>query len=73
MSSTGTSGTASNGQSASIPACPPPPPQSAAADIEPIEDLDVIVIDNGSGMTKAGMSSDREPRVIFPTVVGRPR
>lgn len=41
--------------------------------MEPIEDLDVIIIDNGSGMMKAGLSSDREPRVIFPTVVGRPR
>ena len=32
-----------------------------------------IVIDNGSGMIKAGFVADEEPRSVFPTVVGRPR
>jgi len=33
----------------------------------------VIVIDNGSGMCKAGFSQDEYPRVVFPAVVGRPQ
>ena len=32
-----------------------------------------IVIDNGSGMIKAGIAGDEAPRVSFPSVVGRPR
>ncbi len=32
-----------------------------------------IVIDNGSGMMKAGIAGDEAPRVSFPTVVGRPK
>ncbi|CAG7835610.1 unnamed protein product [Allacma fusca] len=32
----------------------------------------VIVIDNGSGTCKAGLSGDDAPRVILPSVVGRP-
>jgi actin-related protein len=31
----------------------------------------VIVIDNGSGMIKAGFSDDTSPRALFPSVVGR--
>ncbi|XP_054270239.1 actin-like [Macrosteles quadrilineatus] len=31
-----------------------------------------IVIDNGSGLCKAGFASDKTPRVVFPSVVGRP-
>ena len=31
-----------------------------------------IVIDNGSGMIKAGFSGDDAPRSLFPSVVGRP-
>lgn len=32
-----------------------------------------IVIDNGSGMIKAGIAGDEAPRVSFPAVVGRPK
>ncbi|KAH8836082.1 hypothetical protein DL96DRAFT_1703016 [Flagelloscypha sp. PMI_526] len=32
-----------------------------------------IVIDNGSGTTKAGFAGDDAPRTVFPSIVGRPR
>lgn len=32
-----------------------------------------IVIDNGSGVLKAGLSGDNTPTVKFPAIVGRPR
>ncbi|XP_030563416.1 actin-like protein 53D isoform X2 [Drosophila novamexicana] len=32
-----------------------------------------VVIDNGSGICKAGFSSESSPRVVFPSIVGRPR
>ena len=32
-----------------------------------------VVIDNGSGMCKAGLSGDDAPRSSFPAVVGRPK
>nr|XP_034330035.1 actin-5 [Crassostrea gigas] len=32
-----------------------------------------LVIDNGSGMSKAGFAGDDDPRVVFPSFVGRPR
>jgi actin-related protein len=32
-----------------------------------------IVCDNGSGMVKAGFSGDDAPRVVFPSIVGRPK
>jgi len=32
-----------------------------------------IVIDNGSGMCKAGIAGDDAPRASFPAVVGRPK
>ncbi len=32
-----------------------------------------IVIDNGSGVCKAGMSGDDGPRTAFPAVVGTPK
>lgn len=32
-----------------------------------------VVVDNGSGKTKAGFSGDDAPRSVFPTVVGRLR
>ncbi|GIQ87729.1 actin family protein, partial [Kipferlia bialata] len=32
-----------------------------------------IVIDNGSGMCKAGFAGDDAPRTVFPALVGRPR
>jgi len=32
-----------------------------------------IVIDNGSGYIKAGISGENQPSVKFPSIVGRPR
>jgi len=32
-----------------------------------------LVIDNGSGMVKAGFAGDDAPRAVFPSIVGRPR
>jgi actin-related protein len=38
----------------------------------PDDELNAIVIDNGSGMVKAGFSGEDAPRAVFPAVVGRP-
>jgi actin-related protein len=32
-----------------------------------------LVVDNGSGMVKAGFAGDDAPRAVFPSIVGRPR
>ena len=32
-----------------------------------------VVIDNGTGMTKAGFAGDDAPRAVFPAIVGRPK
>lgn len=32
-----------------------------------------LVIDNGSGMIKAGVGGEEKPRCVFPSVVGRPK
>jgi actin len=32
-----------------------------------------IVVDNGSGMMKAGFAAEDAPRCVFPSIVGRPR
>ncbi|XP_043832907.1 beta-actin-like protein 2 isoform X1 [Dromiciops gliroides] len=37
------------------------------------DDLSALVIDNGSGMCKAGFGGDDAPRAVFPSIVGRPR
>jgi actin-related protein len=37
------------------------------------EDVDSLVVDNGSGMVKAGFAGDDAPRAVFPSIVGRPR
>ncbi|KAJ8306245.1 hypothetical protein KUTeg_016790 [Tegillarca granosa] len=37
------------------------------------EDIAALVIDNGSGMCKAGFAGDDAPRAVFPSIVGRPR
>ena len=36
------------------------------------EDAQALVVDNGSGMIKAGFGDDDAPRAVFPSVVGRP-
>ena len=35
------------------------------------EDGQALVIDNGSGMVKAGFAGDNAPRAVFPSIVGR--
>ena len=37
------------------------------------DDVAALVVDNGSGMTKAGFAGDDAPRAVFPSIVGRPR
>jgi actin len=37
------------------------------------EGSESVVIDNGSGMVKAGFSGEESPRCTFPAVVGRPK
>jgi actin len=37
------------------------------------EEQTPVVIDNGSGMVKAGFAGDDAPRAVFPSIVGRPR
>ena len=44
----------------------PPPP----AEEEEEEELKAVVIDNGSGVCKAGFAGEDAPRAVFPSVVG---
>ena len=37
------------------------------------DDVAAVVLDNGSGMCKAGFAEDDAPMAVFPAVVGRPR
>ena len=37
------------------------------------EEIAALVIDNGSGMCKAGFAGDDAPRAVFPSIVGRPK
>eukprot|EP01084_Bolivina_argentea_P316785 549188_1 len=37
------------------------------------EDIQALVVDNGSGMCKAGFAGDDAPRAVFPSIVGRPK
>merc|ERR1711922_36137 len=37
------------------------------------EDVAALVVDNGSGMCKAGFAGDDAPSAVFPSIVGRPR
>jgi len=37
------------------------------------DDSAALVVDNGSGMCKAGFAGDDAPRCVFPSIVGRPR
>ena len=36
-------------------------------------DAQTVVIDNGSGMVKAGFAGEEQPRCVFPAIVGRPK
>ena len=37
------------------------------------DDIQALVVDNGSGMCKAGFAGDDAPRAVFPSIVGRPK
>merc|ERR1712176_988300 len=37
------------------------------------DETPALVVDNGSGMCKAGFAGDDAPRAVFPSIVGRPR
>jgi actin beta/gamma 1 len=37
------------------------------------EEVAALVVDNGSGMCKAGFAGDDAPRSVFPSIVGRPK
>ncbi|EFO82601.1 hypothetical protein CRE_00823 [Caenorhabditis remanei] len=37
------------------------------------DELVALVVDNGSGMCKAGFAGEDAPRAVFPSIVGRPR
>ncbi len=38
-----------------------------------MSDQFTVIIDNGSGMVKAGIAGDDAPRAVFPAIVGRPK
>jgi hypothetical protein len=44
----------------------PPPTSSTMGD-----EVQALVIDNGSGMCKAGFAGDDAPRAVFPSIVGQ--
>ncbi|TRY62578.1 hypothetical protein TCAL_00471 [Tigriopus californicus] len=37
------------------------------------DDVNALVVDNGSGMCKAGFAGDDAPRAVFPSIIGRPK
>ena len=37
------------------------------------EEIQPLVVDNGTGMVKAGFAGDDAPRAVFPSKIGRPR
>jgi actin-related protein len=37
------------------------------------DEVQALVVDNGSGMCKAGFAGDDAPRAVLPSIVGRPR
>jgi actin-related protein len=37
------------------------------------EEAQTAIIDNGSGMVKAGFAGEEAPRAVFPAIVGRPK
>ena len=47
--------------------------QIVATDFSQDDDVAALVLDNGSGMCKAGFAGDDAPRAVFPSIVGRPR
>ncbi|OAF66856.1 hypothetical protein A3Q56_05413 [Intoshia linei] len=37
------------------------------------DNVAALVVNNGSGMCKAGFAGDDAPKAVFPSIVGRPR
>ena len=37
------------------------------------DEVVALVVDNGSGVCKAGFSGDDAPRSVFPSIIGRPK
>nr|AAK58090.1 actin isoform 1 [Acetabularia peniculus] len=37
------------------------------------EEITALVVDNGSGVVKAGFAGDDAPRAVFPSIVGKPK
>ena len=37
------------------------------------DEVAALVVDNGTGMCKAGFAGDDAPRAVFPSIIGRPR
>ena len=37
------------------------------------DEVETLVIDNGSNMCKAGFAGDEAPRSVFPSIIGRPK
>lgn len=37
------------------------------------DEIASLVVDNGTGMVKAGFGGEDAPRAVFPSLVGRPR
>ena len=37
------------------------------------DEIQSVVVDNGSGCVKAGFAGDDAPRSVFPSIVGRPK
>jgi len=46
---------------------------TSASDILLVVEVQALVVDNGSGMCKAGFAGDDAPRAVFPSIVGRPK
>ena len=37
------------------------------------DEFNAVVVDNGSGICKAGLAGEDAPRAVFPSIIGRPR
>jgi actin-related protein len=48
-------------------------PSPGGADDDDDDEVAALVVDNGSGMCKAGFAGDDAPRAVFPSIVGRPK
>ena len=53
--------------SVQTPSAPPPAPDYSGDEVQ------ALIIDNGTGLIKAGFAGDDAPRAVFPSIVGRPR